>query len=258
MGPLWKLRCCIGGPQMRHLNLSCSSAWKKMLPKGLRVVTEQRCCFGAIWSSSSPCYQGSCSRGTCRLSPSRCQCLGTNLSLPACQETHQASRGGNVQPSPHCHAREIVAVTRNLLAALQANIGASKGLLPSSWVVLLIPQDHRILDNVFLCVFKWSLWATRCSNMRNFDVLDCTTISVLLSEGSSQRFHSLASLHVFQGRGKSPYSKCFVISKENNVQSSYLLWRAFCSSLQDPSNCLFTWCKMLKFWNQAHEVPHHL
>lgn len=44
--------------------------------------------------------------------------------------------------------------------------------------------------------------------MRNLDILGCTTISVLLSEGSSQSFHSLASLlYVFQGRGK---SKCFI------------------------------------------------
>lgn len=101
-------------PQIRDSSLPCSSAWKKMPPKGLSVVTEQRCCFGAIWSSSSPCYQGSCSRGTCTLSPSCCKCPGTNLSPPACQETqHQASRGINVQPSPRWHAREIVAVARN-------------------------------------------------------------------------------------------------------------------------------------------------
>lgn len=96
-----------------------------------RVKSCYWCCFGAIWSSSSPCYQGSCSRGTCRLSPSCCKCPGTKLSLPACQETqHQASSRANVQPSPHCHTREIVAVTRNWLQLFRATLVPIKVCCP--------------------------------------------------------------------------------------------------------------------------------
>lgn len=192
-GQLWKPRCCTGGPQVRHFSLPCSSAWKKMLPKGLRVVTEQWCCFGAIWSSSSPCYQGSCSRGTCTLSSSCCNCPGTNLSPPACTR-HPGGKCSAITPLPcqgnHCCHQKLAATF----------LSANKGLLPSSWAVLLIPRTTECWIMFPFGFFKWSLWATRFSKMRNPDILGCSIVSVLFSEGSSQRLLLLASLRVFQGR----------------------------------------------------------
>lgn len=138
------------------------------------------------------------------------KCPGTNLSLPACQETPpgiQRGKCSTITPLPcqgnhYCHQK--------LAATLQANVSANKGLLHPSWVVLLIPRSTEywiMVPFVFVCEACEQPGSQRWGTL--------TFWVVPLSLCCSLKDHHRASIH---------WLHFFMSSKEEASQNASLGW----------------------------------